>query len=138
MPARPAYRGGDPQRRGRDRHSSLDIDVTICANPRTAREGYYLDPLAYLKLEQALRREGKRIKVIFHSHPDVGAYFSEEDRRQAMWGERPLYPGMVYLVCGIKQGRPDGAVLATYNEATGAFDQEQIAAAGTAGDAEVA
>ena len=104
-------------------------------HPRTAREGYYLDPLAYLKLEQALRAEGKRIKVIFHSHPEVGAYFSEEDRRQAMWGERPLYPGMVYLVCGIKEGRPDGAVLATYNEATGAFDQEPLAAPGTAGAA---
>jgi adenylyltransferase/sulfurtransferase len=106
--------------------------------PRTAREGYHLDPLAFLKLERALRAEGRRIKVIFHSHPDVGAYFSEEDRQRAMWGDRPLYPGMVYLVCGIKNGRPDGAVLVTFNEATGAFDQERVAAPGTAGDAEVA
>ena len=103
--------------------------------PRTAREGYYLDPLAFLKLEQALRAEGRCVKVIVHSHPDVGAYFSEEDTKQATWDGRPVYPGLRYLVCGIKDGRADGAILATFNEATAAFDQEQIAEPGSAGNA---
>ena len=106
--------------------------------PRTAKDGYYLDPLAYLKAERAAREQRQAIKVIFHSHPDVGAYFSEEDRKQAMWGELPVYPGMVYLVCGIKNGQPDGAILAMFNEDTGQFDQVRIAEPGTAGEAEVA
>ena len=103
--------------------------------PRTARDGYYLDPLAFMKLEQALRAEGQAIKVIVHSHPDVGAYFSEEDSKQATWDGRPVYPGMLYLVCGIKAGQPDGAILATFDEATGTFAQERIAEPGTAGSA---
>jgi hypothetical protein len=55
-----------------------------------------------------------------------------------MWGDRPLYPGIVYLVCGIKNGKPDGAILASFNEDTGQFDQVQVAAPGTAGEADVA
>ncbi len=98
--------------------------------PRGAREGYYLDPLAFLKLQQALEAEGHRVKVIYHTHPDVGAYFSEEDRHQAAWAEGALYPGMVYLVCGVKQGRPDGAILAVYNESTKEFDVNEVVSAG--------
>jgi adenylyltransferase/sulfurtransferase len=98
--------------------------------PRTAREGYYLDPLALLKLERGLADRGEAIKVIFHSHPDVGAYFSEEDRQRALWNGRPVYPGVLYLVCGIKDGRPDGAILAAYNEGTGGFDITEIVPAG--------
>ena len=98
--------------------------------PRGAREGYYLDPLAFLKLQQALEAEGQRVKVIYHTHPDVGAYFSEEDRHQAAWAEGALYPGIVYLVCGVKGGRPDGAILAVYNESTQDFDVDEVLPAG--------
>ncbi len=94
--------------------------------PRGPREGYYLDPLAFLKLDRELRAAGQRIKVIFHSHPDVGAYFSEEDRDKALWAGRPVQPGIGYLVCGIEQGRPGGAILATFNEASGSFDITEV------------
>ena len=39
--------------------------------PRTARDGYVIDPLEQLKLERSLKKEGMEIKVIYHSHPDV-------------------------------------------------------------------
>ena len=47
--------------------------------PRTARDGYMIDPREQMILERSLKKEGKEIKVIYHSHPDVGAYFSEKD-----------------------------------------------------------
>lgn len=94
--------------------------------PRTAREGYYLDPMALLKTERALRERGHEVRIIFHSHPDVGAYFSEEDRQRALWDGRPVYPGVAYLVCGIKEGKPDGAILAEYNVQNGSFDVTQV------------
>ena len=90
--------------------------------PRTPEEGYVLDPLAYMKLEKALTAEGKAIRVIYHTHVEVGAYFSEEDVKQATWDGNPILPGIVYLVCGIKQHQPDGAILAAFNEQTKAFD----------------
>ena len=53
--------------------------------PRTARDGYVIDSLEQLKLERFLKKEGKEIKVIYHSHPDVGAYFSVKDKEDALW-----------------------------------------------------
>ena len=42
--------------------------------------------------------------VIYHSHVDAGAYFSETDRRQALVGGEPAYPGAVYVVTSVVRG----------------------------------
>ena len=94
--------------------------------PRTPREGYVLDPLSYVKLEKSLQERGERIRVIYHTHVDVGAYFSEEDKTQATWDNNPILPGMFYLVCGIKARKPDGAILAAFNEDTRDFDEQMV------------
>lgn len=94
--------------------------------PRTGRDGYVFDPAEHMRLEKRLRAEGQEIRAIVHSHVDVGAYFSQEDITQAMWGDGPRYPGVVYLVCGIKADGPDGAIIATFNEQTGTFDETRI------------
>jgi proteasome lid subunit RPN8/RPN11 len=89
--------------------------------PRTAAEGYYMDPAEMMRLEKALAGEGRAVKVIVHSHVDVGAYFSQEDKTRALWAGEPLLPGIAYLVCGIKAGRPDGAILAWFDPAARDF-----------------
>ena len=43
-----------------------------------------------------------------HSHVDAGAYFSETDRRQALIGDEPAYPGTTYLVTAVAAGRLEG------------------------------
>ena len=101
--------------------------------PRTAKEGYVLDVDAHFKLERRLGREHQAIRVIFHSHVDVGAYFSQEDIRRALWEGQPLYPGVGYLVCGIKDRRPDGAVIAWFDATKGTFTETRILAPGTGG-----
>ncbi len=90
--------------------------------PRTARDGYVIDPLEQLKLERSLKKEGKEIKVIYHSHPDVGAYFSEKDKEDALWNGKARYPGVKFLVCGTTRGKPDGAIIADFNQGSGDFD----------------
>ncbi len=94
--------------------------------PRTNRDGYLIDPLSQLKLERELKVRGAAIKIIYHSHPDVGAYFSEKDREDALWNGRPRYPGVGFLVCGITKGHPDGAILAEFNADTSLFDISHI------------
>ena len=94
--------------------------------PRTAREGYVLDALAFAKLERSLEEQGRKIRVVYHSHVDVGAYFSEEDKKQATWDGKPILPGLFYLVCGVKARNPDGAILAAFNEASGDFDEQKV------------
>jgi len=52
-------------------------------HPRDARVAYRIDPKELLAITRALRPDGLEFKIIFHSHADVGAYFSAEDQRQA-------------------------------------------------------
>ena len=43
--------------------------------------------------------------MIYHSHVDAGAYFSETDRRNAMIDGAPTYPTATYVVVGVSRGR---------------------------------
>jgi [CysO sulfur-carrier protein]-S-L-cysteine hydrolase len=71
--------------------------------PRTARTAYLMDPRQQLAALERAEAAGERLAVVFHSHADVGAYFSEEDRVQALSaGGEPLLPGVEYLVLSIR------------------------------------
>ena len=94
--------------------------------PRTGRDGYMIDPREHMKLERVLKKTGKQIKVIYHSHPDVGAYFSEKDKEDALWNGNARYPGITFLVCATNQAKPGDAILADFNESSGDFDITQI------------
>jgi len=73
-------------------------------NPRTARTAYHIDPQDLLRIGR-LESEGFGVAVIYHSHVDAGAYFSETDRRQALIGDEPAYPDATYLVTAVIMGR---------------------------------
>jgi proteasome lid subunit RPN8/RPN11 len=72
--------------------------------PRTSRSAYYI---AHQDLLEIGRREseGFEVRVIYHSHVDAGAYFSETDRRNATIDGTPAYPTATYVVVGVAQGR---------------------------------
>ena len=91
-------------------------------HPRSAKDGYMIDPLEQLKLERQLKESSHQIRVIYHSHPDVGAYFSEKDIEDALWDGLPRYPDILYLVCGVRKGKEDGAILAEFDQQTGSFN----------------
>ncbi|MDE0793013.1 MAG: PLP-dependent transferase [SAR324 cluster bacterium] len=96
--------------------------------PRTGRDGYMIDPREHMKLERSLKKAGKQIKVIYHSHPDVGAYFSEKDKEDALWNGNARYPGITFLVCATNKGKPGDAILADFNANEGDFDITEIPA----------
>ena len=95
-------------------------------HPRSPREGYLIDPREQLRLDREFRKSGREMRIIYHSHPDAGAYFSEQDIADALWDGRPRYPGIQYLVVGVKQNEQNGAILAVFNEASGGFDTHRI------------
>ncbi|HEV8617368.1 MAG TPA: Mov34/MPN/PAD-1 family protein [Methylomirabilota bacterium] len=72
-------------------------------HPRDARTAYYIDPRDLLRIGD-LEREGFAVAVIYHSHVDTGAYFSETDRRQALVGSEPAYPEATYVVSSVVRG----------------------------------
>ena len=75
------------------------------AHPRDARTAYFMDPQQlYVALRDA-ERHSSPIRVFYHSHPDHGAYFSDEDKARAMAWDEPAYPGACYLVVSVVAGR---------------------------------
>jgi proteasome lid subunit RPN8/RPN11/molybdopterin converting factor small subunit len=82
--------------------------------PRDARTAYYIDPKDLLRIGD-LEREGFAVAVIYHSHVDAGAYFSETDRRQAVVGGEPAYPSAVYVVTSVVGGRVDAMAAFRWN-----------------------
>jgi [CysO sulfur-carrier protein]-S-L-cysteine hydrolase len=70
---------------------------------RDARTAYNLGPKDLLFLDKSLRSP-RPVTIIYHSHVNVGSYFSEEDVRAATLDGELLYP-VDYLV--IDAAAPD-------------------------------
>ena len=73
-------------------------------HPRDARTAYYIDPADLLAIGRR-EAEGYRVGVIYHSHIDTGAYFSETDKRNALMADEPTYPDARYVVVSVLSGR---------------------------------
>jgi glutamate-1-semialdehyde 2,1-aminomutase len=90
--------------------------------PRTARNAYYMDPLDALRLNRLLD-EGFAFAVIYHSHPNAGAYFSETDRAQALIKGEPAYPGAVYVVLSVVGQQVKGLAAYRWNAERRVFER---------------
>jgi proteasome lid subunit RPN8/RPN11 len=74
--------------------------------PRDARTAYMMDVREYLAVQDEMDRDGLELLVIYHSHPDHDAYFSQTDRQWALTTDgEPLWPGIGYLVVSVRAGR---------------------------------
>jgi [CysO sulfur-carrier protein]-S-L-cysteine hydrolase len=82
------YHGADPER-----------------FPRTSRDSYLMDPKVQLRLQREIDAWGGEIVAVWHSHVEVGAYFSEKDRADAVVDGIQTMPGAEYLVMGVRGGR---------------------------------
>lgn len=98
-----------------DKYHALDPE----AYPRTAERAYVLDPRLIAGAESA----GKRLVAIIHSHCRVGAYFSDEDVRQALspFDDGPLYPGVAYVVLDVQEEGVRGFKVFAWSEAEARF-----------------
>ena len=108
-----------PCRNVQDEYHALD-SVSF---PRTARTAYFIEPRDLLRIQRENREKGCEMRVIYHSHVDAGAYFSEEDQRIALSEGRPAYPGVVYLVVSVRGGNAGEVAFFCWNEIRKAFIQ---------------
>jgi proteasome lid subunit RPN8/RPN11 len=69
--------------------------------PRDATIAYVMEPKELLAVLKEADSGQATLKAFYHSHPNHDAYFSAEDKRQAMFGDEPSYPDMVYVVISI-------------------------------------
>jgi proteasome lid subunit RPN8/RPN11 len=84
-----------------DRYRELEPDQY----PSSSRESYLMDPQEQFRIHRELARSGGEIVTVWHSHVEVGAYFSAKDRADALIDGAQVVPGAEYLVLGVKGGR---------------------------------
>ena len=70
--------------------------------PRNARTAYVMNPRDLLRIQDEADSEGLDFAVIYHSHTDHEAYFSQTDRELALFNGEPLWPHARYMVVSVK------------------------------------
>ena len=69
---------------------------------------------------------GRPVKVLYHSHLDVGAYFSETDAQAAtMGGDAPTYD-LAYLVTSVREGKVDDRKLFVWDPVARGFVETEL------------
>jgi proteasome lid subunit RPN8/RPN11 len=82
---------------------------------RDATIAYNLGAGDLFKLQKSLRTS-EPVKVIYHSHIDVGAYFSPTDQTAAQMDGEPSYP-VEYVVIDVQKDGARGAAQFAWSEA---------------------
>ncbi len=89
--------------------------------PRTGRMYFDIDPMKFARAVREGEARGRPVKVLYHSHLDVGAYFSDTDAAAATaGGDAPTYE-LAYLVTSVRQGEVDDRKLFVWDPSRRGF-----------------
>lgn len=94
--------------------------------PRTSATAYFIDSSNLLRIQKEARGKDSEIRVIYHSHVNAGAYFSEEDQRIALSEGKPAYPGVSYLVVSVCDRKVKEVALFSWDEKTKTFVRQLL------------
>jgi proteasome lid subunit RPN8/RPN11 len=78
---------------------------------RDARTAYNLDAGDLFALQKSLRGD-QPAKIVYHSHVEVGAYFSDTDQAAARFDDEPTYPVEYVVIDASKTGARGAAQFA--------------------------
>lgn len=95
-------------------------------HPRDARTAYYIDPGKLLKILKTMEEKSHSIRAFYHSHTDHKSYFSEEDRRRALFFGEPTYPGVKYIVVSIIGGKVEETKVFFWDDKKKDFVEEKL------------
>ncbi len=104
-----------------DRYHALDPE----AFPRTARTYFKLDELRAARFFEEGERTGRPVKVVYHSHCDAGAYFSEEDAATFALDGRLAWP-VAFVVLSVRAGRVAARKLWCHVPGTSRFEEHPL------------
>ncbi len=116
----------EPLRNVQDRYHARDPKRF----PRTSKDAFRLDELERMRLLERLEGEGLAERVLYHSHPDAGAYFSPEDRAMAVVDGFELMPGVVHVVVSVRAGRRHSMAAFRWDHGRQTFLEARIPLAG--------
>jgi adenylyltransferase/sulfurtransferase len=86
---------------------------------RDARTAYNLDAADIFALQKSFRGESPA-KIVYHSHVEVGAYFSATDQAAATFEGEPTYP-VEYVVVDVAAAGVRGAAQFAWDAAAGQY-----------------
>jgi proteasome lid subunit RPN8/RPN11 len=89
------------------------------AFPRDGRTAYHLDVASLFELSRSLQSD-EPARLVYHSHCDVGAYFSASDQAAAGIDGQPAYP-VEHLVVDVRAEGVRGAVRFGWDGSAGAY-----------------
>ncbi len=104
-----------------DKYHKLD-PVTF---PRTSNTYFKINELRAARTFEQAAAEGRPVKVIYHSHCDAGAYFSEEDAATFANGGQLMWP-CAYIVVSIMNGKVAERRLWVHEPNTNAFKESTL------------
>jgi proteasome lid subunit RPN8/RPN11 len=94
--------------------------------PRTGRTYFDIDSM---KFENAIARQAsahRPVKVLYHSHLDVGAYFSATDADVAKAGQGEPAWDLAYLVTSVRNGSVDDRKLFVWSPSSASFEESSL------------
>ena len=98
--------------------------------PRTGRMYFDIDPMKFEREIKQRELAGAPVKVLYHSHLDVGAYFSATDAAAAtMGGDAPAYD-LAYLVTSVRAGAVDDHKLFVWDPTSRTFVETGLSVRG--------
>ncbi len=104
-----------------DRYHALDP----AAFPRTSRTYFKLDELRAARAFEEGLRSGRPVKVVYHSHCDAGAYFSEEDAATFVLDGQLAWPA-AFLVLSVVDGKLADRKLWCHVPGGSRFEERQL------------
>lgn len=96
-------------------------------HPRDARIAYFMEPKELYAVLREAETAGRRILAFYHSHPEYGAYFSEEDKARAMAWDEPAYPEACQIVVSVVAGAVRERIAVAWDERSREFAEVDLA-----------
>ena len=100
------------------------------AYPRTGRMYFDIDSMKFDKAIRAGEQSKQPVKVLYHSHLDVGAYFSPTDAEVAKMGADEPPFDLAYLVTSVREGNVDDHKLFVWEPASYSFVESRLSVSG--------
>lgn len=104
-----------------DKYHRLDPDTF----PRTSKTYFKINELRAAKTFDEGATKGRPVKVIYHSHCDAGAYFSDEDAATFASDGQLMWP-CAFIVVSVVDGRVADRKLWVYEASTNRFEESTL------------
>lgn len=104
-----------------DKYHALD-PVTF---PRTSNTYFKINELRAARTFEQGQEKGRPVKVIYHSHCDAGAYFSDEDAATFANGGQLMWP-CAYIVVSVMDGKVAERRLWVHEPGTNGFRESTL------------